>query len=206
MSLLPWNGDRVVRRHCRRDVAGAAGGPAAAAARRLAEATGLLPALGIASILTVHIGPGPVTTMVAVGLAAAPLFLRATETAVSRLKSATFVTAARLAGLSLWDALRQHSAHRLVMVLTVCAAWTLSIAVLAEGAFAYVGLGVQTGGTSLGQLLREGQSTLGFAPLPALAPGVAIMLISAAMLCVAEGLRHRLDARLVLPEDGDAFA
>jgi peptide/nickel transport system permease protein len=80
--------------------------------------------------------------------------------------------------------------------LIVQAAVQFAVAILAEAALSYLGLGVQLPHPSWGRMLREAQSFLGTAPLLAVFPGIAIALSVLGFNLLGDGLRDRFDPRL----------
>ena len=72
----------------------------------------------------------------------------------------------------------------------------VAIAILAEAALAYLGLGTPTGQASWGRMLYEAQSTLRTAPHLAIIPGSAIAISVLAFNLFGDGLRDWLDPRL----------
>ncbi len=71
-----------------------------------------------------------------------------------------------------------------------------AIAILAEAALAYLGLGTPTGQASWGRMLYEAQSTLRSAAHLALVPGGAIALSVLGFNLLGDGLRDHLDPKL----------
>jgi peptide/nickel transport system permease protein len=80
--------------------------------------------------------------------------------------------------------------------LIVQATVQFAIAILAEAALSYLGLGTQPPQPSWGRMLNEAQSQLFQAPWLALYPGVAIALAVLGLNLVGDGLRDLLDPRL----------
>jgi peptide/nickel transport system permease protein len=78
----------------------------------------------------------------------------------------------------------------------VQASVSFAIAILAEAALAYLGLGTPPGQPSWGRMLFEAQSTLRSAPHLALIPGAAIALAVLGFNLLGDGLRDALDPKL----------
>ena len=81
-------------------------------------------------------------------------------------------------------------------VLIVQATTQFAIAILAEAALSYLGLGTQPPQPSWGRMLSEAQTQLFQAPQLALYPGVAIALSVLGLNLMGDGLRDLLDPRL----------
>ena len=152
----------------------------------------LFPAVVIAVLVAARRGPGAVSAMIAIGIAQAGVFARVTGKAAAALGRRPHVDAARLAGMNVWDAATRHVAPALSRVLLVQVVIQLAVGVLAEATLAYVGLGTQSPGTSLGLMLREAQSLMLFEPLLVLVPGAAVAAIALSLNLVAHGLARAL--------------
>jgi len=167
-------------------------GFAAAAWGRRANVAGdallLFPAVVIAILVAARLGPGAVSAMIAIGIAQAGVFARVTGKAAALLGRRPYVDAARLAGMNVWDSATRHVAPALSRLLLVQVVIQLAVGVLAEATLAYVGLGTQPPGTSLGLMLREAQSLMLFEPLLLLVPGTALAAIALSLSLVAHGL------------------
>jgi peptide/nickel transport system permease protein len=80
--------------------------------------------------------------------------------------------------------------------LIVQATIQFAVAILAEAALSYLGLGAQPPQASWGRMLAEAQNVLYNAPLLAVFPGVAIALSVLGLNLLGDGLRDALDPRL----------
>ena len=81
-------------------------------------------------------------------------------------------------------------------VLIVQVTIRFAIAILAEAALSYLGLGTQPPQPSWGRMLAEAQTMLYQAPLLAVFPGIAIALAVLGLNLLGDGLRDLLDPRL----------
>ncbi len=71
-----------------------------------------------------------------------------------------------------------------------------AMAILAEAALSYLGLGTAPPEPTWGNMLRDAQQFLFVAPLQALWPGLAIALAVLGFNLLGDGLRDYLDPRL----------
>ena len=71
-----------------------------------------------------------------------------------------------------------------------------ALAILAEAALSYLGLGTQPPQPSWGRMLNEAQTMMFQAPLLAVYPGVAIALAVLGLNLLGDGLRDLLDPKL----------
>jgi peptide/nickel transport system permease protein len=163
---------------------------------RLADFTFAFPALLSAIMLTAIYGPGLVTSIVAIGIFNIPVFARITRASALVVRSREFVTAARALGKDEWQITTQHVLPNIAAILIVQATIQFALAILAEAALSYLGLGTQPPTPSWGRMLNEAQRQLFQAPQLAVYPGVAIALTVLGLNLMGDGLRDILDPRL----------
>jgi peptide/nickel transport system permease protein len=166
----------------------------------------VIPALAVAALLATLSGPGPLNVMAAVGVATIPIFATATREATAALLRRPYVEAARLAGLSGWEAAIKHAFPDLGPFILAQILTQLSFAVLAEAALSFVGIGAADDGLSLGLMLRMAQSSVLFDPMPALGAGAALVLVAGGLQLAASGIRGRIDPARKPMERDDALA
>ena len=163
---------------------------------RAADFTFAFPALLSAILLTAIYGPGLVVSITAIGIFNIPVFARITRGAANAVWSRDFTLAARAAGKTKWAITWEHVLPNVASVLIVQATVQCAIAILAEAALSYLGLGTQPPNPSWGRMLNEAQSQMFQAPMLAVYPGVAIALAVLGLNLLGDGLRDLLDPRL----------
>jgi peptide/nickel transport system permease protein len=163
---------------------------------RLADFTFAFPALLSAIMLTAIYGPGLVTSIVAIGIFNIPVFARITRASALVVRSREFVTAARALGKGEWRITIEHVLPNIAAILIVQATIQFALAILAEAALSYLGLGTQPPTPSWGRMLNEAQQQLFQAPQLAVYPGVAIALTVLGLNLLGDGLRDVFDPRL----------
>lgn len=163
---------------------------------RAADFTFAFPALLSAIMLTSIYGPGLVVSIVAIGIFNIPVFARITRGAANAIWSRDFTTAARAAGKNQFEITLEHVLPNIASVLIVQATVQFAIAILAEAALSYLGLGTQPPQPSWGRMLNEAQSQMFQAPMLAVYPGAAIALAVLGLNLLGDGLRDVLDPRL----------
>jgi len=162
---------------------------------RLADFTFAFPALLSAIMLTAIYGPGLVTSIVAIGIFNVPVFARITRASALVVRSREFVTAARALGKGEWRITFAHVLPNIAAILIVQATIQFALAILAEAALSYLGLGTQPPTPSWGRMLNEAQQQLFQAPQLAVYPGVAIALTVLGLNLLGDGLRDVFDPR-----------
>jgi peptide/nickel transport system permease protein len=155
------------------------------------------PALLTAVLIAAVSGPGLVSVVAAVGIFNITVFARVTRGAALGLLHRDFILAARVAGKSELRIAFEHVLPNCLGLLLVQGAVQFSLAVIAEAGLSYVGLGLQPPTPSWGRLLDSAQTMMAQAPWLAVFPGLAILLTVLGFTLLGDGLRDRLEPRLV---------
>ncbi len=163
---------------------------------RLADFTFAFPALLSAIMLAAVFGAGMMNAIIAIGLFYIPTFARVTRASANAVWSRDYVLAARACGKGRWRITREHVLPNILPVLIVQATIHFALAILAEAALSYLGLGTQPPQPSWGRMLSEAQTLMFQAPLLAVWPGAAIALAVLGLNLLGDGLRDLLDPRL----------
>lgn len=154
------------------------------------------PALLLAIIFGAIFGAGTVTAMVALGIGTAPAFALIARSGTMQIMSREYVLAARAAGKNgLFIGVR-HVLPNISGMLIVQASVSFGIAVLAEAALSYLGLGTPPPTPSWGRMLQEAQGYLFVDPLLIVWPGIAIAILVLGFNLLGDGLRDRFDPRM----------
>jgi peptide/nickel transport system permease protein len=162
---------------------------------RLVDAVQGFPAILSALLFTAVFSPGVVVSMVAIGVAFVPAFARLTRGSVLELRSREFVVAARALGARDRRLLLRHILPNTLAPLIVQATTSFPVAILAEAALAYLGLGTQPPNPSWGLMLKEAQNFLSMNPWFAIFPGGAIATAVLGLNLLGDGLRDLLDPK-----------
>ena len=163
---------------------------------RLADFGFAFPAILSAIMLTAVFGPGMVNAIVAIGIYNIPTFARITRASANAIWGREFVLAARACGKGAFSITIEHVLPNIASVLIVQATIRFAIAILAEAALSYLGLGTQPPQPSWGRMLSEAQTLLFQAPMLGVYPGVAIALAVLGLNLLGDGLRDLFDPRL----------
>ena len=163
---------------------------------RLSDFTLAFPAILSAIMMTAVFGPGMVNAIIAIGIYNIPTFTRISRASAHAVWSREYITAARACGKGTWAITWQHVLPNISAVLVVQVTIRFAIAILAEAALSYLGLGTQPPQPSWGRMLAEAQTLLYQAPMLAVYPGVAIALAVLGLNLLGDGLRDLLDPRL----------
>jgi peptide/nickel transport system permease protein len=151
----------------------------------------VLLALAVIAVL----GPSLTNMIIVLGVAGWPVYCRVVRTEGLALREREFVLAARALGARDVAIIGRHILPNTVSPLIVQATISFPVAILAEAALSYLGLGTQPPHPSWGLMLRDAQSFLSLSPWFALFPGAAIALAVLGFNLLGDGLRDVLDPR-----------
>lgn len=147
------------------------------------------PVLLLAMLIVAAQGASLGTAILAIALAMSAIVARLTRILTKRVLGEQYVVAARTAGTSWPGVIIQHVLPNIWPTLSVNLALQFGIAVLAEASLSYLGLGAPPPNASWGRLLQEAQATVTTAPIGAIAPGVAVVMLVVGVNFIADGLR-----------------
>jgi peptide/nickel transport system permease protein len=176
-------------------LAGYMGGAVDMIISRVADALLATPFLIVAIVLATFLGPSLVNAMIAIGLAAAPVFTRLARSQVLDIKSTDYVESARALGFKDLRIVTHHILPNIAAPLIVQATLTMAQAITAEASLSFLGLGEQPPIPSWGAMLNSAKSYLTQAPGMSLWPGLAIFLSVLGFNLVGDALRDALDPR-----------
>ena len=163
---------------------------------RFADFSLAFPAILSAIMMTAVFGAGIVNAIVAIGIYNIPTFARITRASANAIWSREYIAAARACGKGSFSITMQHVLPNISAVLIVQITIRFAIAILAEAALSYLGLGTQPPQPSWGRMLSEAQTLMFQQPLLAVFPGMAIALAVLGLNLLGDGLRDLLDPRL----------
>ena len=163
---------------------------------RMTDVTFAFPAILTAIMLAAVWGPGMVNAMIAIGIFNIPTFIRVTRAGANALWTREFVLAARACGKNRWRITWEHILPHILAILIVQASIQFAIAILAEAALSYLGLGTQPPQPSWGRMLADAQTLMFSHPMLAVYPGVAIALTVLGLNFLGDALRDLLDPKI----------
>jgi len=154
------------------------------------------PVIVSAILITAILGPGIVNAIIAIGIFNIPVFARVTRGAALQVWGMEYARAGLAIGKSGLGVTRDHVLPNIASVLIVQATIQFAVAILAEAALAYLGLGTQPPAPSWGRMLFDAQTLMTIDPKLAILPGLAIALAVLGLNLLGDGLRDILDPRL----------
>ncbi|KZY05508.1 MULTISPECIES: ABC transporter permease [unclassified Sulfitobacter] len=163
---------------------------------RLADLGFAFPALLFAIMLAAVFGPSLTNAVMAIAFINIPVFARVTRASANQIWTRDYVAAAQAAGLSRFAISRDHILPNIGAAVIVQATIEFAVAILAEAALSYLGLGAQPPASSWGRMLAEAQTLMYLAPQLAIYPGLCIVVAVLGFGLLGDGLRDITDPRL----------
>jgi peptide/nickel transport system permease protein len=154
------------------------------------------PALLLAIMFSAIYGGSTLVAMIAIGIATVPSFVRLVRSGSLQVMHSEYVLAARAAGRRPFAIGVRHVLPNVGSLVIVQASVAFAIAVLAEAALSFLGLGTPPPTPSWGRMLQESQELLFVAPRLCIIPGIAIAIAVLGFNLLGDGLRDYLDPRL----------
>jgi peptide/nickel transport system permease protein len=162
---------------------------------RFTDAMLACPFLILAIALAAFLGPSLTNAMIAIGIAATPVFIRLTRAQVLAVKVEDYIEAARAVGNSDLRIALRHVFPNIVPPIIVQATLAIAAAVIAEASLSFLGLGQQPPAPSWGSMLNTAKNYVENAPWMAVWPGLSIFMLVLSFNLLGDGLRDALDPR-----------
>ena len=176
-------------------LSGYAGGWVDMLLMRVVDAMLAIPFLIIAIALAAFLGPDIWNAMIAIGIAALPIFVRLARAAAMSVRAEDYVEATRSLGSAPLRIAVRHILPNMLPPLLVQTSVMAASAIIAEASLSFLGLGQQPPAPSWGSMLNAAQRHMAAAPWMAIAPGCAIFLLVISLNVLGDGLRDALDPK-----------
>ncbi|WP_298721887.1 ABC transporter permease [uncultured Ferrovibrio sp.] len=163
---------------------------------RMADFTYAFPAILSAIMFAAILGPRTINSIIAIAIFNIPVFARVVRASANAIWARDFILAARSAGKGLFRITIEHVLPNILAVIVVQATIQFALAILAEAALSYLGLGTQPPTPSWGRMLNDAQTYVFRAPLLSVFPGLAIAISVLGLNLLGDGLRDLTDPRL----------
>ncbi len=163
---------------------------------RVADIGFAFPALLFAILLSAAMGPNLTNAVLAIAFINIPVFARVSRGAANAIWTRDYVLASLAAGRGRTAITIDHVLPNIAAILTVQATIEFAIAILAEAALSYLGLGVQPPTPSWGRMLAEAQTMMFNAPHLAIWPGLCIVVAVLGFNLLGDGFRDATDPQL----------
>ena len=157
-----------------------------------------IPYLLIVILLTVIMGSGLATIIVALTLTGWIPMARIVRGQILQLKELDYAYAAYALGASRWRILFRHLLPTALGPIITTMTFSIPTAIFAEAFLSFLGLGVQAPVASWGTMASDGLSALRYFPWRLFFPAVFISLTMLCFNLVGDGIRDAFDPRLKL--------
>ncbi len=154
-----------------------------------------LPALLIAMVISVALGPGLTHMMVALMVIWWPPYARLARGEALKVSHQHYIEAARLAGQKTAKVVLSHVLPNISITMLVYATLDLGTVILTYAGLSYLGLSVRPPQPDLGEMISSSQDYLIAAPWLPVIPGLVIAIVVIGFSVLGDGLRDMLEAR-----------
>ena len=176
-------------------LAGYYGGRVDALVMRAVDVMLAFPGLLLALAIVATLGPNLENAMIAVGISAAPTFIRVVRAGVLSAREFDYVEAARATGAPDYIIMVRHILPNIIAPVIVLATLGVAGAMITGAALSFLGLGAKPPAPEWGAMLSEARNYLRLAPWTTTFPGLAIVVAALAINLLGDGLRDVLDPR-----------
>jgi peptide/nickel transport system permease protein len=173
-------------------ISGYAGGAIDWVVMRCIDALMSFPGLLLIIALIGVIGTGLYPAMIALAISFVPGFARLVRGDVLDARQRVFVAAAKVTGVPARRIIRKHIVPTILPSFIVQLCLTLGLALIAQGALGFLGLGAQPPQTNLGEMLQSGFNSINSTVRLVLVPGLVITVLATALNVIADALRDAL--------------
>jgi peptide/nickel transport system permease protein len=162
---------------------------------RLMDAVMAFPAILLAMAIAAVMGASVVNVVIALSIATTPHTARIVRGSVLVVREMEYVEAARALGASELRVLFRHVLVNTTGPLIVRLTYVFAIAILAEAALSFIGVGPPPPAPSFGNIIANGRDFMIAAPWITIFPGLAIIAVVLGLNLLGDGLRDVLDPR-----------
>jgi peptide/nickel transport system permease protein len=152
-----------------------------------------LPALVIAMVISVVLGPGLSHMMVALMVIWWPPYARVARGEALRVSHQSYIEAARLSGQSTVEIVFRHVLPNIFTIMLVYATLDVGTVVLTYAGLSYLGLSVRPPAPDLGEMISSSQDYLIAAPWLPVIPGVIIAVMVVGFSLLGDGVRDAME-------------
>jgi len=163
---------------------------------RVADGSIAFPAVLIALLFAVSLGPGVTTVILALSVLSWANYARIVLGQRLHLRQLEFIVGARVIGCSPARVMAMHLFPNLLDIWVVMITLQVGLIVLSEAALGFLGAGVPPPTPSWGSLVSDGRNLIDTAWWISFFPGLAIGLLVLSVNYLGDWLRDRMDPRL----------
>lgn len=158
---------------------------------RVLEVLFAFPSLLLALLVITILGPGEMSTTLAVGLSTAPGYARIIRSQVRSVRTSGYVEASVVQGRSRWFLIRRHVLPNVAAPLFVLVTLGVGQAIVWASSLSFLGLGTTPPAPEWGSMLAAGRGYMSIAWWITLFPGLFIVLSAAATTILGHSIQKR---------------
>jgi len=177
-------------------VSGYFGGVTDFVIQRVMDAILSIPPLILAIAVAAVLGIGLRNVIIAIAIVITPASARIVRSAALTVRANTYIEAVQTVGASDLRIIWHHILPNVMAPIIVIASIQIGVAILAEAALSFLGLGTQAPNPSWGADLAAARTVVTIAVWVSVFPGLAISIVVLAFNMLGDALRDVLDPRL----------
>jgi peptide/nickel transport system permease protein len=154
-----------------------------------------LPALVIAMVIAVVLGPGVSHMMIALAIIWWPPYARLARGEALKVSHQNFIGSARISGTNTWKIIIKHIVPNISVTMFVYATLDIGTVILVYAGLSYLGLSVTPPAPDWGEMVSRFQDYLFSAPWLPIVPGFVISMGVVGFSLLGDGIRDALEAR-----------
>jgi peptide/nickel transport system permease protein len=177
-------------------LSGFSGGRLDSLLMRITDVSLSFPPILIAILLSVSMGPGFLTVVLALSILGWAGYARLIRGEALRLRETDFVGQARIIGASPMRIMLRHIFPNVINPLIILMTLSVGMVILTESALSFLGAGIPPPTPSWGAMVNDGRTYVDTAWWISTFPGIAIGLVVLSGNFLGDWLRDKLDPRL----------
>jgi len=177
-------------------ISGYFGGRTDSIIMRITDTALSIPAILIAIILAVGLGPSLKTIIIALSILGWSGYARVIRGETLKLREADFVAQARIIGSSKMRIMIKHIFPNVINPLIIIATMMVGLMIIIEATLSYVGAGIPPPDPSWGSMVNDGRNYLATAWWISFFPGMCIGLVVLSGNYLGDWIRDKLDPKL----------
>jgi len=177
-------------------IGGYLGGRIEAFLMRITDISLSFPAILVAMLLAVSMGPSFTTVVLAVSILGWAPYARLIRGETLKLREADFVAQARVIGSSSIRIMLRHIFPNIVNSLIIIMTLQVGLLIIVEASLSFLGVGIPPPAPSWGNMVNDGRNLIDTAWWISTFPGIAIALVVLSGNFLGDWLRDKLDPKL----------
>lgn len=163
---------------------------------RAADVTMTFPAIFVALLLAITMGPGFQTVIIAVGFVLWARFARLVRGEVLTVKERDYIAQAKVAGAPVYAIMLRHLLPNIMNTVMVLVSLEVGTVIIMEASLSFVGAGIPPPNATWGSIVSDGRSYISTAWWISTFPGAAIAAVVLAFNLFGDWIRYTFDPKL----------